>query len=154
MMALYMPMQPSSKTPMIALFGSELLGEFAAEFRSAGFGNFEIAEAVDVAGRHDGAGGRSSQRRSPSRKNVVLKSATPEGAVLHAGFGQRAVEVQHADESRPLAAPVGDGQDGASMGEESGEHVMAVLPDGFDDDQRSIRAGSRGRLPCRSAGCR
>src|SRR5437016_181289 len=57
---------------------------------------------------------------------------------MDAGFGQRAVEVQHADQSGPLTAPVGNGQNRSTMRIQAMEQVMAVLPYRFDDHERSI----------------
>ena len=71
-------------------------------------------------------------------EEAIVEIVAPERAVLHAGLGQRAVQVQHADQSGPLAAPVGDRQDRPPMGEQPGQDVMAVLPDGLDHDQRRI----------------
>src|SRR5207253_1024855 len=62
----------------------------------------------------------------------------PESVVLHAGLGQRAVQVQHADQSGPLAAPVGDRQNRAAMRVQAMEQMMAVLPHGLHHDERRI----------------
>ncbi len=69
-------------------------------------------------------------------KEGVREILAPEGAVGDAGLGQGAVEIQHADQAGPGAAPIGDGEDGAAMGVKPGQDVMAVLPDGFGHDQR------------------
>ena len=46
MMALYIPMQPSSKTPMIALFAPELLRRARDRSVPRRFGQFQVAEAA------------------------------------------------------------------------------------------------------------
>ena len=51
------------------------------------------------------------------QEELVGEIVAPQRGVLNARFGQRAVQVQHADETRPLAAPVRDGQDRAADGE-------------------------------------
>ena len=75
----------------------------------------------------------------PLRKNSSLKSllqivlnSTP--ALFRAG-----VQVEHSDQPRPLARPVGDGQNGAAMALQPGENVVAVLPDRFHYDDGRIR---------------
>ena len=60
----------------------------------------------------------------------------PQGAVGDAGFGHRAVEIQHSDQTGPGAAPIGNGQDRPAVGVKAVEQMMAVLPDGFRDDER------------------
>ena len=40
------------------------------------------------------------------------------------------------------------------MGEQPGEDMMAVLPDGLDDDERRIRRNLPENLHARTAGCR
>ena len=69
-------------------------------------------------------------------EELVCEIAAPERAVGDAGLGEGGVEVEHADEAGPLAAPVGDGEDRPAMRIEAGENVVGVLPDGFDDDER------------------
>src|SRR5215471_19594877 len=63
----------------------------------------------------------------------------PQRAVTDSGFREAAVEIQHADQPGPCAAPVGHGQDWAAMSAESCQHVMAVLPDCFRNHQRCVR---------------
>ena len=69
---------------------------------------------------------------------VVGEIFAPERRVFHALLGERAVQIQHADESRPRPRPVGAGEDRPAMRGESGEDVMRVLPDGFGDNERRI----------------
>jgi hypothetical protein len=71
-------------------------------------------------------------------EEVVLEIFGPDGGVLDAGLGERAVEVEHADEAGPLAGPVGDGEDGGAVGGEAVEDVVGVLPDGFGDDEGNL----------------
>ena len=59
----------------------------------------------------------------------------PKCGELYARLAQAAVEVEHSDQAGPLATPVGDGEDGAAMGDEAGEDMVAVLPDGLYDDE-------------------
>ena len=66
----------------------------------------------------------------------------------------RGIEVQHADQAGPFAAPVGDGEDGSAMGVEAVQDMMAILPDRLDHHQRRVAAGWRGTLPCRASGYR
>ena len=92
---------------------------------------------LDVRGVVLDLAGLEPERR-PLRKNVVGEVLAPERAVVHARLGERAVEVEHADEAGPGAAPVGDGEDGAAVGGEAGEDMMAVLPDRLGDDERRV----------------
>ena len=66
----------------------------------------------------------------------IVEVLGPDGAELDARLAQTAVEVEHSDQAGPLATPVGDGEDGPAMAEQAGEDVMAILPDGLDDDER------------------
>ena len=71
-------------------------------------------------------------------EEVVREVLAPERAERDAGLCQTGVQVQHPDQSGPGAAPVGDGEDGALVREQSGEHMMAVLPDRLGDDHRCV----------------
>ena len=68
----------------------------------------------------------------------VIEVLAPQRAEFYACLGERSVEVEHADESRPSAAPIGKCEDGSLVGEEAGQEVVAVLPDGFGDDERRV----------------
>ncbi len=69
---------------------------------------------------------------------VVAKILAPQRAVFDTGLGERPVEVQHADESRPRPRPIGEGEDRPAMRDQPGEHVVRILPDGFGDDKRRV----------------
>ena len=71
-------------------------------------------------------------------EELVGEILAPERGVLHAGLGERAVEVEHADQPRPGARPVGHGQDRALVRDQPGQHVMGVLPDGLGHDQLAL----------------
>ena len=77
----------------------------------------------------------------------------PERGVGDARLGERAVEVEHPDKSRPLPGPVGDGEDRPGVTREPGENVVGVLPDGLGDDKRRRRIDFRKHLdPLAGAG--
>ena len=76
-------------------------------------------------------------------EEIVREGLAPQRRVGDARLGQRAVEVQHADEPRPLARPVGDSQDRRAMADQAGQHVVGVLPDGLGDDDRRLRVDLR-----------
>ena len=80
----------------------------------------------------------SSHRWSLAGKELVGKILAPQRRVLSPGLGQRAVEVEHADQPRPGARPVGHGQDRALVGQQAGQHVMRVLPDRLGHDQAGL----------------
>ncbi len=69
-------------------------------------------------------------------KEIVGEIDAPQRVVTNTGFGQRSIEVEHADQARPFAAPIGDGQDGPLMRVQSVEQMMSVLPDGLHHYQR------------------
>ena len=77
----------------------------------------------------------------------------PERGVGDARLGERAVEVEHPDKSRPLPRPVGNGEDRAGVTREPGENVVGVLPDRLRDHQRRGRIDLRKHLdPLAGAG--
>ena len=114
MMALYIPMHPSSKIPMMAFC-----------FRNSR-ANFTPADSAAAGTRASCTGSTCdvsclifpffSQRREPVREERVGEFFAPERAVLDAGFGQGGIEVQHPDQPGPGAAPVRDGEDRARGG--------------------------------------
>ena len=68
-----------------------------------------------------------------------MKSSLQSVSYGDACLSQTAVQVQHSDQSGPAAAPVSNRQNRTSMMEKSSQHVMGVLPDGFDHDDRGLR---------------
>src|SRR5690606_4404581 len=75
----------------------------------------------------------------PVAEKIVGEVGAPEGRVSDAGFGEGAVEIEHADEAGPGAGPVGDGEDGAAVGDEARQEVVGILPDAFGNDERRVR---------------
>src|SRR5581483_3331847 len=49
------------------------------------------------------------------------------------------IQIQQTNKARPLAAPVCNCEDRTSVSVQSGENVMAILPDGFYNDQGRFR---------------
>ena len=94
-------------------FALELFGECLSELRF-GFGQ---AEGVGVAymGGVVGDAAAGEPFAQAAFEEVVGKVQAPQGAVCNAGFGEGAVEVEHADETGPLPRPVGKGEDGAAV---------------------------------------
>src|SRR6266404_3776398 len=72
-------------------------------------------------------------------KEVVAEIFAPQTTVADTGFGHRAIQIQHSDQSWPCTAPVGHRQDRAAMSEQSVEQMMAVLPNTLSHNQGSIR---------------
>ena len=115
---------------------AELPGKLGAEFLGIG-GNAGLLVGLHVRGDvGDAAGGQPGAE--PLEESLVAEVIAPEGAVLHACLGEGAVEVEHADETGPGAAPVRDGQDRTLMGEESLQEMVAVLPDCLGNDDRGV----------------
>ena len=71
-------------------------------------------------------------------EEIVRKVQTPQGAVRDARFGERPVEVEHADQARPLPGPVGEGENGASVRDQAVQHMVAVLPDRLGHDEGRV----------------
>ncbi len=117
---------------------AELLRELGAELLGIG-GDARLLVGLHVRGGvRDGSGGQP--RAEALKEGLVAEVVAPEGTVLHACLGQGAVEIEHADEPRPGAAPVGDGQDRALVGEQTLQEMVAILPDRLgNDDWRILR---------------
>ena len=79
----------------------------------------------------------------PLAEILVGEILAPERGVFDAGLGERAVEIEHADQSGPGARPVGDGEDRPAVRDQAAQHVVRVLPDrlGDDDGRLGIEAG-------------
>ncbi len=114
----------------------ELRGQRFAQltFRGGQAGGIEVAHVAGVV--IDLALANPLADAAP--EELVGEVFAPDGAVFDAGLGQRAVEVEHAHQAGPLPAPVGDGEDRATMVAQTGQHMMAVLPHRFGDDQTSV----------------
>jgi len=72
-------------------------------------------------------------------EEAIGEILAPKGAIAHSHFSERAVEIQHPDQPGPSATPVGDCKNRSLVSEEAGEQMLAILPDGFCDDQRGLR---------------
>jgi hypothetical protein len=116
---------------------AEVVGDFLGE--RAGLGRHGAAgERFDVRGPVlDGAG--LEPGREAAEEEVVGEVGAPEGGVFHAGLGERAVEVEHADKAGGGAGPVGDGEDRGLVRDEAVEDVVRILPDGLGDDDGRLR---------------
>src|ERR1022692_4360572 len=71
-------------------------------------------------------------------EQAVGKFFAPQGTIFDAGLGQRTIKIEHANQPRPGAAPVGEGQNWATMREQARQYVMAVLPHPFRHNQWCI----------------
>ena len=152
MMALYIPMQPSSKTPRMAFIAMEIGGQLASSLHRA-VGQRKRTQGADMAGVM--LQGFAAQPAAEAiAEEIVGEIDAPQRTILHACFGERSVQIQQADQAGPFAAPVGNREDGSAMRVEAMQQMMAVLPDGFDHDQRRVEWGYRERLPCRVSGYR
>ncbi len=77
---------------------------------------------------------------SKARNEIfVIEVFAPESAEFNPGLDEGAIEIEKTDQAGPLAAPVRDGQDGASMAAHAWQHVMAVLPGGRSEDKIRFR---------------
>jgi hypothetical protein len=69
---------------------------------------------------------------------VVVEVLAPQRVVGPARLRQRGVEVEQANQARPLPLPVRDGEDRAPMAKQSAEDLLAELPDSLGDDQGDV----------------
>src|SRR3954468_14949500 len=76
--------------------------------------------------------------REARQKILVGEVFGPKSCIRNTCLCQRAVQVQHSHQTRPLPAPVSNRQDRTFMGGQSRKHMMAVLPNSFDHDERGI----------------
>ena len=138
MMALYMPMQPSSKTPMMAL---SRRSSPASRLPSL-LGLRRQLELAQAAARGSGRAAPSrppASVRRPLRKNSSVKSSLH--SVLYGTPALVSEAFRFSMPTRPghCAAPVGHRQDRALVRVQPVQNVMAVLPDRLDHDQRRVR---------------
>ncbi len=78
-----------------------------------------------------------------ARQEEVIREISLHSVRNDSRFRQRAIEIQHADQTWPLSTPVRNCKDRSLMSRETGKHVMTVLPDSFDNDQRRFCGMSR-----------
>src|SRR5690606_40517397 len=71
-------------------------------------------------------------------EKIVGEIRTPQGTVSNPRLGKRPVEVEHAHQAGPLAAPIGYRKDRSTMGSQPGQYVMGVLPYTLRNNQRCI----------------
>ena len=71
-------------------------------------------------------------------KEFIGEVLAPERRVIYARLGETAVEIQHAHQARPLATPVGNGENRAFVVGQPRQQVLGVLPDRFGDDERGL----------------
>ncbi len=136
MMALNIPMQPSSKTPRMALSACSCRASALPSLRAA-CGDLHFFERRDVP-RLVRALARFEPVVQPRAEIIVGEVLAPQGRILDARLGERAVQVEHADQARPGSRPIGDGQDRPAMRDEAAQHVMRILPDGLGHDERRL----------------
>ena len=152
MMALNMPMQPSSKTPMMSFSRLSFCAKSRPIFAARG-GHLDLLERLHVRGvvLHLA---RLEPRAQALEEKRVGEILAPERAVGHARLGQRAVEVEHADEAGPRAAPVGDGEDRPAMRGQAGAARGGCTARPPRPRSAARRRECCGRLPCHISGCR
>ena len=94
--------------------GAEVGGDGGGGFGRGG-GDLGFGEGSDV-GRAVLEGAFGEPCFEAGKEEVVFEIFAPEGGIGHAGFGEGAVEVEHADEAGPGAGPVGHGEEGGRGG--------------------------------------
>ena len=131
------PHAPLVEDPHEGLLFAELRGDPGADL-------LELRRHLDRCHRHDMARVVADFSGGEPGFEMALESGAcevvgPERGVGDACLGERAVEVEHPDKSRPLPRPVGNGEDRAGVTREPGENVVGVLPDRLRDDKRRRR---------------
>ena len=141
MMALYMPMQPSSKMPMIALSRCSSRRQAAAQFLGLRR-QLELAQRARRGSHRASPSRPASHLRRPLRKNSSVKSSLH--SVLYVTPALVSDPFRFSMPTRPghCAAPVRHRQDRALVRVEPVQNVMAVLPDRLHHHQRRIRRKS------------
>ena len=74
----------------------------------------------------------------PVEEGFVGEVLAPQRRVFLAGLGEAGVEVQHSDQARPGSRPVGNGEDRSPVTEQTGEHVVRILPDRLGHDELGV----------------
>src|SRR5690606_12620469 len=69
----------------------------------------------------------------------IVKGFTPKGAVFNTRLGERAVQVQHTNKSRPLSAPVSYCEYWGAVCCQPSQHMMTILPYTFSHYKWNIR---------------
>jgi len=68
----------------------------------------------------------------------VSEVFAPQSVERDARLDQRAIQIEQPDQARPLAGPVGNGENGPAMAAHAGQHVMRVLPRGGGEDKAGV----------------
>ncbi len=117
------------------------MGERFAEFPLL-FGNLDIFERSDVIGFV-----LELSLRQPVgqlfAEVAAAKIFAPQRAVLHARLGQRAIEIEHADQPWPGSRPIGQREDWPLVGNQTVQHMVRILPDRLGHDERSFGVDAR-----------
>ena len=141
MMALNIPMHPSSKTPMIALSRANAS---RSAMPSCCASRGVRVRTVNGRGSYRGRRAASlSHAFSRDRKYSSLKSSDHSDDYVTPALVIDPFRFSIPTKPGPLAAPVRDGEDGTAMRDEAVQERDAVLPYGFDHDQRRIGRMSR-----------
>ena len=71
-----------------------------------------------------------------TQEKLIGEVFAPQRFISNARLSERAIEIEHSHQTRPFAAPIGNGKDGTLMRNQPMQHVMTVLPDRFHYNQR------------------
>ncbi|MGX1676407.1 hypothetical protein [Streptomyces sp. NPDC055400] len=117
------------------LVPAQLLGNGGAQRALRGLGQLGQRPHVGAVVRDAAGLGPLAQALE---EEVVGEVDGPGGGVLPVHLRHAGVHTEQADQTGPGAVEVGDGQDGPFVGAQAGQHVVAVLPYRFRDDQRGL----------------
>jgi hypothetical protein len=116
------------------LVHAKVVGDLLGD--GAGLGrNRDLGERLDVGDLVLDDTGLQPALQAAEEQRVVEVLA-PQRRVFDAGLGERAVEIEHADEARPGAGPVGHIEQGPAVRDQAGKEVMRILPDALGDNER------------------
>ena len=102
-------------------------------------GRWNALSGMHVTGIVDDRFLRRASGAGRQERNRPVKSALHSVLYVTPALVMDGVQIEHADQAGPLAAPVGDRQDRPAVGNQPGQYVVAILPDRFHNHQRRIR---------------
>jgi len=85
-----------------------------------------------------GTSSRGKPFPQTTAKQRIGKILAPQRGIFHPSLGERTVEIQHADQARPLPRPISHGKDRPSVGNQTTQQMVRILPYRFGNNQRRI----------------
>ncbi len=146
MIALNIPMQPSSNTPMIAFSRRSCVGERLAEL-ALRRRDLHVVQRRDVVGLVLDACPCPATGASLRVKQSSAKSSLHSVEYFTPALVSEPLRLSMPTSPGHVPGPVGDGEDRPAVRDQPVQHVMRVLPDRLGDDQRRVRVDAARRPP-------